>query len=789
MTWLWQKAAKNPLAGLSLAAIAGIVTADCLVSLPWLWLCGLLLTLAAWRRVRRAVFLAVLCFWGFGLLQQHSLLRTRDHALRRALIDGQRVSATLIGTFVRAPMIRDSDAGPSNRLARLRVSTIKLHYREDVLPGPVDVRIWLHDPTFVPEGGEYECSGLLSLPQPPLNPGGFDAETYSLRQGLVAELATDRIQPVGPRELSLRLVFLSGAEHMRHWIMDRLSYGLDHRPDGRTLITTMALGTAQDGDDKLEEPFRNSGTLHVFAVSGMHIALMVWIIWFLLKHGGVRRSRAVMILVPLAFGYAYLTGWVPSAARAAFMASVILAAPLLNRSQRILNSIGFAVLILLAFDTQQLFQPGFQLSFGILLAIVLGVNLIEARFKRFTELDPFLPPSLADWRARLSRNLRRHALGSSATSLVAWLGSLPLAWWHFGTCTPIAILANLALVPLSELSLILVVASMLVAGFGSIPLLGWIFSPVLAWLNQLNALCAACMLGLATAFATIPGGHFALPPSSLRERAPVTLRVLSMRPGESAQLLSSSGQHWWLDCGGARFSNRYAIPFLQQCGITHIDGMILSHADSDHIGAAPELMKRYGAEQIYAGPNEPWRLDSRATAMWTLSKQADSRLHPLQAGDTLPVGSAKIKILYPRATDLGDKADDRTLIVRIDCGRTRLLWCNDAGFSAEKSLLERRSAEDLRADVLIRNQHASDLSALIEFLQAVQPQVVITSNAPSDPAERLPLRLRQWCDYHNRLLWDTSKTGMVQINAWPDRLTLTTWLTQEHTEVPAAPPP
>lgn len=769
MKWVWQRVSKNPAAWLALAAIAGVSVADRAPSVPWLWAVAALLMGGVAVRRPRCRWLGMTCLLVFGFIHQVNLQTGRDHPLRSLLKPGQRVSATLVGRFVRAPMIRDE--GPANREARVRISKVEVPYLQQSVTGTADVRVWLADPVFVPDGGEYELSGTLSLVQRPWNPGGFNAEAASLRHGIVADFTPSNTKPVGPRDFSLGLTLLKMAERSRLWITRQLALGLEQKETPRILITTMALGTAESGNAELEEPFRTSGTLHVFAVSGLHVGLMAWIGWFLLKYAGVRRARAVMVLIPLVFGYAFITGWVPSAARAAFMAAVFLLAPLANGAPRLVNSLGIAALILFSADTLQFFQPGFQLSFGVLGAIALGADLLARPLEPLTELDPFMPPMLASRWQRFSVWSMRKMAGLVTTSTTAWVGSVPLMVYYFQSCTPVAVLANVVLVPLSSMSLYMVVLSLIAALLH--------LTTVQGVLNSLNGWLAELMMVSAVGFSALPGAHFMITPPTLQLRAPVTLQVLSMPIGEGAQMLSSGSEHWWLDCGSARHHRRTLSPFLRQCGITQVDGLILSHADTEHISAAPLLMKRFPIDHIYVGPHEPWRLDSRATAMWQMAAQAGDRLKRWQAGDSLTIGEATVTVLHPQADDLCDKADDRALVLRIDYGRMRILWCGDAGFPTEKSLLDRCTAAELRADVLVRNQHTSDLSALIEFLEVVQPQLVISSNAPTVPEQRLPQHLRQWCQDQQRVLWETQLTGMVQLNTWPDRMELNTWLSGE----------
>lgn len=764
-------ARNNPLAWIAGTASLGAFLSHQTSHCEWWWFgsgFGLAL-LAIWRP--KVWVLALGVATGFGFLHQARLLESRDHPLRSILSPGSRTSSIMTGRFVRVPSQGETTEG-HHRLTIFEVTQTDLQTRKLRIQGRTLIRVWL--PTQEAEAihaGIYRLSGLFSLTAKPRNRSLFDPETTALRQGIIGELSPHQIEPLTEPKASLRFTMLSLAERCRRWVSAQVSAGIEDDEMATTLITTMALGTSGGVDPELERPFRDSGTLHIFAVSGLHIGLLAIIGWAFLGLIRINHGKAAMILIPLVFGYAFVTGWVPSAARAALMSGTMLVAPLLNRTSRMGNNLGLAALVLLSSDTLQLFQAGFQLSFGVLAAIAVMARPISAPFQWLTELDPFLPPSLASSSQLAWVWIKRHLLGTFSTSVAAWIGSMPLLLYHFQTCTPVSILANVVLVPLSFVALFTVSLSLLAGvcnlGFASV------------WLNNANWAFAHLMLLSAQGFAAIPGGHFSLSPDTFRAAPAARLSILSMPPGESAQLLRSGNQAWMLDCGSGPSIRRHVAPFLRTANAEHLDGLVLSHSDVAHLGGAKHLIERCGPMPAWVGLHEPWRFDSRATYMWQLAISDGDKINKLKAGDCLRIGQAALHILFPRPEDKHDKADDRALVIRIDVGATRLLWCSDAGFITEKALLERVAHQELRSHVLIRSQHTTDWSALPEFIAAVSPRIVISSNAPGIAEERLPDHLRQTCSKLGITLMDTNQTGMIDIDLEPDKLSARTWLTKE----------
>ena len=780
MRWARNTVERHPLACLAFAALAGILCMDgmagpaarhgaFIVALTFgLWTCW---RPTGWR-------LAVATAAGFAFIHACGLDATRTHPLTTVLEPGKRVDVLARGVFTRAPMGVEASRTPGRREARFLAQSVVIPSLGHSIEGDTSLRVWLRDEKFVPGGGPYELRGTLSLPSPAVNPSLYDPQRGAQRRGIVADLTPREITPPDPPEFSPWLWLLTLSEQSRQWIKEAVAKGIENDEMPRTLVQIMALGLSEAGSTDLQEPFRDTGTLHVFAVSGLHVSMLAWIGWVILRSLGLRKGLAACVLIPMVLGYAFMTGWRPSAARAALMTVAMLCAPLVDRRSRSVNVLGGTALLVWAADTQQLYLAGFQLSFGVVWFLAVAVRPLARPFDKHARLDPFLPPQLADWRQRFSVWWRRELLAMLAMSIVAWAASLPIMLLEFHSVTPISVLANLVLVPLSFISLFTVVLSLITARLGLVAL------QVL--FNNANWLLAHAMMTSATWFAAIPGGNFAVAMPTPSPVPAVVMNVLAMPPGEASQLLNSRGQHWLLDCGGAKHENTGILPFLREQGVNSLDGVVLSHADSGHIGALQDLMPRFHPPLVMMSMHEPWRLDSRITLMHRLfsSHVLDSaRITKLKAGDTFAMGAAQVHVLYPGAADLYNKSDDRAIVARIDCGKMRLLWCNDAGFITEKHLLARCPPQELRSHVIIRDQHASDFSALPEFVLAVGPKLVVSSNAPGIVEQRLPEHLSAICEAHDIHLFDQAQTGMVKLDIWPDHLEAKAWLTGESVSI------
>ena len=215
----------------------------------------------------------------------------------------------------------------------------------------------------------------------------------------------------------------------------QLKQSLDHYLDGQEAGTMSAIVLGDRGQipKEISMAFRHTGTGHILVIAGLHMAMMTAMVIFILKLIRIPRSWQAWVSILLVFTYAILTGGSVPVVRAAFMASVILASMSVELESDALNSLCGAALILLLMDAGNLFNTSFQLSFAAVAAIVILYAPLEKRLS-------FFPKWLA---------------GAVSVSTAAWIGITPLQIWHFGTISPVALIANLFIVPLLDLTVAL----------------------------------------------------------------------------------------------------------------------------------------------------------------------------------------------------------------------------------------------------------------------------------------------------------------------------------------------
>lgn len=570
------------------------------------------------------------------------------------------------------------------------------------------------------------------------NPGAFDEAGWLRNQGVAAVFRAGRHEvEVGD--------WARWSAVVRHGFRDGVAAGLPEDSQEARVIRAVVIGEYPQDSDELIGAFRDSGTLHVFSVSGLHVGLVGGIGWLVLTGLGVSRRRAVLVLVGMMFGYAWLVGNGPPALRSAWMGGVFLGAFVFRRRPDLLNSLGAVLLVALILDGRLLFQPGVQLSYGVVAAIAVGSSLAGRWFAWMRTPELYLPESLMSRGQRWWLGFRRWLAGSVSVSSAAWVGSTPLTVVHFGLVTPISVLATVVLVPLVFVILALGLFSAAVH-----PLVPWVSEGM----NRVNGVFANWCAGTAEGFAAIPGGNF-----QVRRAHEPFLLVYDLEYGAGAACFSGGRDGAVLvDCGD-RYSFEWEVrSSLKRLGVVP-DSVVLSHPDGGHLGGGGEVLDALPIRQVVLPVR---RSRSPAFQAWAEgAAKGGVRTVSAAEGAMLPFpGGANLEVIHaPDPMAVNAIADERVAVYRLHWRGWRLLFVSDAGYSTEERIL--RAGRDVSADVVIAGRHRRSLTLGDDFLDAVNPQVIVASNSAFPVEERLPGRQADYWRKRGISVVDQRETGGV----------------------------
>ena len=630
--------------------------------------------------------------------------------------------------------------------------------------------------------GDYiRIEGKTYRPYPPTNPGQFDFRRYLERRSIYlgCSVRDEEHLKVISHHRGNRVVEL--ALRLRKRLCEKLETGMPDTPASR-LLPAILLGYREGVSDQLVQYFRRTNTVHILAISGLHVGLIYLLIRTFFKAFLLPRWAVSLLAIPLLLLYMLLTGMKVPVMRATLMIVVYLLAPFFRRQADLLNTVGLAAFLILLVAPAQLFAAGFQLSFVAVISIIVFTPFLEGLLFRLFRLD-VLPGQLyagpmGGWPARSGRLV----LASVAVSLAACAGLWPLIAYYFNIVSPITVVANI------------VVAFILTAAIGIgflSAVLGFIWGAFSFCLNRLNYWILEAMICWVKFMASIPfayfhvrtpsplemGGYYALLLLFARGRRLNSKRVLAclgaalavaiilfagigeggkcleiafldIGQGDSAFLRLPNGATLLVD-GGPRTnfdSGKYIVlPFLRSLGIKAIDVVIATHADMDHIGGLVSVIGDMKVKRVIMphGRHTTW-------TQCRLLEMIDERGIALQLGrrgeriDVCP--GVWIDILHPTEEWVGKEGvseNDRSVVIRLVYGSTSAILTGDIGGASEEEMT--RNVSGIRSDVLKVSHHGAKSGTSKAFLWAVRPRIAVISagrdNRYGHPAPEVVERL------------------------------------------------
>ncbi len=697
---------RQPFLGLALAAMTGIFVAD---FFPRLVIGQTALLLFAALALLRRSSLFTYFFAAAAFFCAHTMRVTNSPGARLAQELGtERHAMTVRGVVVTEPKI--SARGASSFLLRTNRIT------RDGLETPSRATLSVRCQNHVSYGDEIQLFGVAAPVEGPRNPGEFDMRRYLARRDVYTALVSRYAENGRVLGHPGANPIIAAAHASRRALDAALGRGLENALDQRSLISGIVLGLRDETPDEVEEQFQQTGTIHLFAVAGLHVGMVALLLWIIASALRLPRKVAICLIVPALFFYAAITGWNTASVRAATMAAVVLGGAFLERRVLPGNSLAAAAVILLALDSQQLFSMGFQLSFAVVGTIILLADRVFALLMRCFQPDPFLPRSLLGPIRRAGQSIWRGIARGASVSFAAWIGSVPLILPYFYLVTPVSLFANVVVVPIAFFVMAVGLMSLLASAIT--PALGIIF-------NNANWTLASLILGAVNLFAHAPAGHFYLGEPHLPGGAPVEITALDLGTGAAVHVRDGRDD-WLIDCGSQRNFQRVVRSYLHSRGVNRIDGLILTHGDAAHIGAAGAIAQVFTPRTIIDTAAPDRSTSHRALLAKFEQERIPRRLYA--AADEFEIGhDIRARVLFPPANFRAATADDQALVVQlIIAGEWRVLCMSDSGEATENLLLENNV--DLRSDVLIKGQHHSAPSASAAFLEAVRPQLIVASS-------------------------------------------------------------
>jgi competence protein ComEC len=653
-------------------------------------------------------------------------------------------------------------------------------------------------------GDRLQVLALIRRPAEPRNPGEFDFASFRRAQRELFELNSrwpDCVTVVEPATGWSGRRWLHGIRRFCHDQLER--YVQEPQSD---LAAAVLLGARDELSRDRAEDFFLTGTIHLLAISGLHIGILACGLWWLLRLLAVERRWSLIIAAVFVVSYAVLTESRPPVTRAAILVVAFCLARLSGRRGSVYNTLAAAALFLLCWNPAVMFQVGPQLSFlavatiacfGPLLA---GAGDEDPLRRLIAESRPW------PWRAA-GTVLGRLGQLCFVTTLI-WLVALPLVMHRFQLVSPIALVLNPVIwLPMSVA---------LFAGFGVL-IFGGILPPVAAFCGSVCNASLSVLEQTVRWAKHLEAGYFWTPPPATwwvigfyailaviaatpgrrfprRWRMAVIVLWLAVGcrigfpGGEAAPRLAATfvavghgactiielpdGRTLVCDAGGMGVPTS-VVRAISSClwsrGITHLDAVVLSHGDADHYNALPGLLERFSVGAVYVSPV---MFDGASGALGALRELLDERGIPvreLRAGDRLAGGEGvDIEVWHPAVFGVPRSDNANSLVLSVTYGDAEILLPADI----ESPGLEDLLAEEPRVwHVVTAPHHGGGLPQQTAFADWARPEWVVFSGAnPSNVWQAEEVYLERGA----RVL-HTARDGAVRVQIEPGEIKVARW--------------
>ncbi|WP_449537043.1 DNA internalization-related competence protein ComEC/Rec2 [Ferdinandcohnia sp. Marseille-Q9671] len=582
-------------------------------------------------------------------------------------------------------------------------------------------------------------TGTLNEPQVSRNPHAFHYQRY---------LYTQKIHWIyEASEISLEKCMPQDTWSIKRWLLQIREVGInqiDSHFEGSTagIIQALIYGERTNISVDIVDSYQSLGLIHLLAISGLHVSLMTGMFYFLCIRFGMTRENATTLLLVLLPAYIIIAGGSPSVIRSAVMSILLLVSIMWWKKSSMLDVISIACIGMLASNPYLLVNIGFQLSFIVSASLIVSSRVL---FKQYTT-----------------------SLSSLVVvSFLAQLCSLPILLYHFYEFSILSLPLNILYVPLYSVC-ILPFALFTVLLLGLLEPVGQFFAYILSYsietLNQVTVWFSdsafsvltpgkpgvlLMMLYCASIFVYLihweKKKHF-LQVSLL---GPITVFLIHLlvpyiNPyGEVTMLDVGQGDSivielpyrkgvYLIDTGGIisfaqepwrkrrkefSTSEDIIIPFLKSKGVRHLDKVIITHGDQDHIGGAKKLIENIKVKEVLLGKNlEDSKLEEELKENASKEK---IKITIAERGYSWKNENHTFHILAPNGNEMNE--NDNSIVIYTRLGGLKWLFTGDLEKDGEIELI--KTYVNLKADVLKVGHHGSLTSSTEQFIQLIRPKI------------------------------------------------------------------
>ncbi|MGC7132368.1 DNA internalization-related competence protein ComEC/Rec2 [Listeria ivanovii] len=490
-------------------------------------------------------------------------------------------------------------------------------------------------------------------------------------------------------------------------------------------------------DTDMYEAYQQMGVVHLLAISGLHVNLLIGAIYFLFLRVGIIRERAILFLLIFLPFYVVLTGANAPVIRAATMTGLLLLSERISSRWSSFSVICLSFILFFFLQPYIIYEVGFQLSFAVSFGIILSSRQLLRR--------------------------QQHPLAKSlAISFISTMMSSVVMMYHFYSFSWVGIFFNLLYVP--------IFAMIILPGCFLIFLLSLISSKLIIIPEKALTIFIQVIESLTDLLAKIPYQTIITGrPTTVmfvlliitillffyrwqKKSFPIGLFIgfcclcylssfnftgkvsfIDVGQGDSIliQLPYNQG-NYLIDTGGQLpFSKEswaikkkpYTVggstltPVLKSKGIRTLDKVIITHSDADHMEGLDDLQKNITIKELIFAKGA----ENKTIMKQTLKVMPEVKRTIILAGAKWQVGNSTFECLYPEQS--GNGGNDDSIVLKANLDNKIWLFTGDLESSGERAILDK----PIQADILKVGHHGSKTSSSKEFIQKVTPKFAIIS--------------------------------------------------------------
>ena len=551
-------------------------------------------------------------------------------------------------------------------------------------------------------GDTIYVKGILTIPNNNTIPNIFNYRKYLYNNGIYHIVIATNIEKV------------ANNTNVIYYLREKILTRINKNSTSSHYLKLFILGDNSSLDEDIINSYQQNGISHLFSISGMHISLFAGILLYFLKRLSYSNHYNYTVVILFLVFYALLVGFSPSVLRSLTMYILHAINKLFNLKIPRNNIMYITLIILLSINPFLIYHIAFQYSYIISLSLVLFAKNIKS--------------------------IKNSILKSLYISYISFMVSIPICMYHFYKINILSIILNIVYIPLvSSIIFPLSLISFIVPKVDAIlnifikivetsSLFISKFKIGIVYFPKPNLIIIIILYIFIFALLYNKKNYIIFLllffyKNSIYFNNNYEIAYLDVGQGDSAFIrFPRNKSNLLIDTGGRidsnyKFTLNQTIPYLNSIGINHIDYLILTHGDYDHMGEAINLVINFKVKKVIFNCGEYNDLEKELIKVLDKKKiQYYSCIKQLNID--------KFK-LYFLQTKVYDNENDNSNVIYTELDRYKFMFMGDASTTTEHEILKVYNLTDI--DVLKVGHHGSKTSSSIEFINEINPKYSIIS--------------------------------------------------------------